>query len=110
MDDHPTFQQRCSNLQFGGHLSVRKKESEKPLILLGQDESIFKQYTLSPKQWSFPDGTTTPNPKEDGQGVMLSSFVPRDFGYGHDLTEFHLPLSAGWITVSTLKGTGTIII
>ena len=90
VDDHPTFQQHCSNLQFGGHLSVRKKESEKPLILLGQDESIFKQYTLSPKQWSLPDGITAPNPKEDGQGVMLSSFVSRDFGYGHDLTESQL--------------------
>ena len=69
---------------------MRKKESEKPLIIFGQDESIFKQYTLSSKQWALPDGTTAPNPKEDGHGVMLSSFVSRDFGYGLNLTQGQL--------------------
>ena len=86
VDDHPTFHQRCRNLPFGGHLSVRKREDEKPLILIGQDESIFKQFAISVKQWALPDGSTSVNPKEDGQGVMLSSFVSRDFGYSHDLT------------------------
>ena len=90
VDDHPTFQYKCRHLEFGGHLSVRKKEHEKPLILIGQDESIFKQYTLSPKQWNLPDGSSAPNPKDDGHGVMLSSFVSRDFGYGHDLTTTQL--------------------
>ena len=27
-----------------------------------------------------------PNPKEDGQDVMLSSFTSQDFGYGYDLS------------------------
>ena len=50
VDDNPLFQHRYRYLQFGGHLSVRKREDEKLLILLEQDESIFKQYTLTPKQ------------------------------------------------------------
>ena len=60
------------------------------MILIGQDESIFKQFIISPKQWSLPDGTTTTNPKDDGHGIMLSSFVSRDFGYGHDLSQQQL--------------------
>lgn len=36
------------------------------------------------------DGTCAPNSKEEGQGVMLSSFVSRDFGYGCDLTPSQL--------------------
>ena len=42
VDDHPHFlESHCANLLFGGNLSVRKRESEKPLILIGQDECIF---------------------------------------------------------------------
>ena len=42
------------------------------------------------KQWALPDGSTSVNPKEDGQGVMLFSFVSRDFGYSHDLTAYQV--------------------
>ena len=34
---------------FGGNLSVRFPTGEKPLIIIGHDESIFKQYSLSKK-------------------------------------------------------------
>ena len=57
-----------------------------PLILIGQDKSIFKQFLILPKQWNLPDGTAPLNPKDKGYGIMLSSFVSRDFGYGHDIT------------------------
>ena len=90
VDDHPKFQEKCKYLQFGGHLSVRKREDELPLILIGQDKSILKQYAITPKQWTLPDGATSTNPKEDGQGVMLSSFVSRDFGYSHNLSQTEL--------------------
>lgn len=36
------------------------------------------------------DGTTAPMPKDAGEGVMLSSFVSRDFGYGYRLTPTEL--------------------
>ena len=82
VDDHSTFQSKCNHLLFGGHLSVRKKQGEKTIIMIGQDEAIFKQFLISAKQWNLPDGTCAPNPKDEGQGVMLSIFVSQDFGYG----------------------------
>ena len=90
VDSHETFQERSNHIPFGGNLSVRKKEEEKALIFIGQDESIFRQFTLTTKQWTLPNGACAPNPKEEGQGVMLSSFVSRDFGYGFDLTTAQL--------------------
>ena len=90
MDSHEIFQERSDHLPLGGNLSVRKKEEEKALIFIGQDESIFRQFTLTTKQWTLPNGACAPNPKEEGQGVMLSSFVSRDFGYGFDLTTTQL--------------------
>ena len=58
--------------------------------MIGQDECIFKQFLFSHKHWSLPDGTTPPMPKEEGQGVMLSAFVSREFGFGFELTEAQL--------------------
>ena len=34
---------------FGGNLSIRFPMGEKPLIIIGHDESIFKQYSFSKK-------------------------------------------------------------
>ena len=80
----------CKNLQekmnleteYGGKLSVRKSPNEKALIVFGHDECIFKQYALSNKSWSMPDGTRALVPKDDGQGLMLSCFQSREFGFG----------------------------
>ena len=79
-----------SQPDFGGNLSVRKKEDEKPIIMIGQDECIFKQFLFTHKYWALSDGTTPPMPKEEGQGVMLSSFCSREFGYGFPLTQAQL--------------------
>ena len=46
-----------SEPEFGGNLSVRKKEDEKPIIIFGQDECIFKQFLFSHSHWALPDGT-----------------------------------------------------
>jgi hypothetical protein len=37
---------------FGGNLSIRFPTGEKPLIIIGYDKSIFKQYSLSKKKLS----------------------------------------------------------
>ena len=58
--------------------------------MIGQDECIFKQFLFTYKQWILPDGTQPPMPKDEGQGVMLSSFVSRDFGYSYELTPSEL--------------------
>jgi hypothetical protein len=59
-------------------------------MIFGQDECIFKQYNRSNKSWSDPDGTRALLPKEDGQGVMISAFASREFGFGMQLTASQL--------------------
>ena len=72
--------------KFGGCLSVRMPEGAKPLIIFGQDECIFKQYVFSKKSWMGPHGETPMTPKDEGHGVMLSSFVSREYGFNLQLT------------------------
>jgi hypothetical protein len=72
--------------RFGGHLSVRI-EMDKPLIIFGHDESIFKQYHMTKSAWVAPDGTTVLVPKDDGQGLMISAFQSREFGFGMEICE-----------------------
>jgi hypothetical protein len=90
VDDHPLFQEECNYLQFGGHLSVQKEVGVKTLIMLGQDEWIFKQYNLNKNTWSDPDGTRALLPKDEGQGVMISAFVSHEFGFCMTLTASQL--------------------
>jgi hypothetical protein len=90
VDFNATFQDRMSNTQFGGNLSVRKPANEKPLFSFGQDESIFKQFSFSPKGWTAPDGTKPILPKDDGYGIMISAMASREFGFGMNLTDAQL--------------------
>ena len=83
VDDHPSFHERMNQIPFGGKLSVRLNDGERPLIIFGQDESIFKQYLMKSKAWTCPDGETQMVPKDEGAGIMISAFVSRDFGYGY---------------------------
>ena len=92
VDDLNNNHEKLSDAEFGGFLSVRKKECEKPIIMIGQDECIYKQYLLVKKQWILPDGTTAVNPKDEGMGIMLSSFCSRDFGYGFQLSPAQLDI------------------
>ena len=92
VDDHDMLQDRCKHLRYGGNLSIRKPIDKKPIILFGQDECIFKQYAFTKKTWTLPDGTKPLIPKDEGQGVMLSSFVSREFGYGMELSDSVLAL------------------
>ena len=82
VDDHEIFQQKCTHLPYGGYLSIRKPPNLKPLLILGQDECIFKQFIFTRGTWVLPDGTRQLVPKDEGQGVMLSSFCSRELGYG----------------------------
>lgn len=92
VDDHEiAFMQHCNETTaFGGHLSVRKPAHLKPIIKIGQDECVFKQYLQNHSQWYLPDGTTAIRPKTDGDGVMISAFTSREFGFGHPLMNLHL--------------------
>jgi hypothetical protein len=42
------LEERANNeTKFGGNLSVRKGLEEKPLIMFGHDECLFKKYTMT---------------------------------------------------------------
>lgn len=87
VDDSPAFEHMVSTSKFGGNVSVRKNQHEKPIMSIGQDECIFKQYTFTPKSWSAPDGSKAIIPKDEGMGIMISAFVSREFGFGMKISE-----------------------
>jgi hypothetical protein len=95
IDNAPKFQKDQSELQIGGSLSVRKPINEKPLIIFGQDECIYKQYKFSESAWCLPDGCFPLIPKDEGHGVMISTFVSREFGFGMTLSQDQLDLVNG---------------
>jgi len=76
--------------EFGGNLSVRFPAGCKPLIVFGHDESIFKQFFISKKAWTGPNGESNIVPKDDGLGVMISAFQSREFGFVMPLTSDQL--------------------
>ena len=47
VDCYEKFQERFIRLPYGGHLSVRNDPNKKAIMILGQDEAIQKQYTMS---------------------------------------------------------------
>jgi hypothetical protein len=72
--------------KFGGELSMHKDPQEKTLIMFGHNECIFKQHTMSTKSWIGPNSETVSVSKDDGQGIMNSTFQSRAFGFSLDLT------------------------
>ena len=67
---------------FGGNLSVRKPQGVKPLMIFGQDESVYSQFLLGNRQWVGPEGQRTLLPKTDGLSLMISAFQSRETGFG----------------------------
>jgi hypothetical protein len=61
-------------------------------MLLGQDECIFKQFCLTKKSWTDPNGTRALLPKDEGQGVMISAITSRELGFGMELSPNQLAL------------------
>ena len=71
---------------MGGDLSIRLPKNKKPVIFIGQDETIFRQYSFSSKTWHKDTGETKLLPKTDGYTSLVSAFVSRPFGLGIHLT------------------------
>jgi hypothetical protein len=91
VDSNKIFQEKAdTETRFGGHLSVQI-EMERPHIIFGHDESIFKQYPMAKFSWVALDGTVAIIPKDDGQGLMISAFQSHEFGFGMDITDEELP-------------------
>ena len=85
VDEHPPFQLACSNLEFGGKLSVRFPEGKQPVMIFGQDKSIMKQNLFTLSTWTLPHGSKPLMPKDECYDVMLSAFTSRELGFGFDV-------------------------
>ena len=69
---------------FGGNLSRRLLPCQRPLIYLGQDESIFNSESGAARHWSV-DGVTVLTPKS-GISLMASAWTSGALGFGIDLS------------------------
>jgi hypothetical protein len=84
------FQQRMNEeTAFGGRRSDRY-ESRQMLIILGHDEAIMKQYLITNKHWPGPNGEKAISPKDEGLGIMISTFQSCEFGFGMKINEEQL--------------------
>ena len=72
----------------GGRVSVRYGREKKPIIINGQDESIFNSEAAPSRKWMV-DGKTYCTPKS-GAGLMVSAFVNTVSGFGLPMTEAQL--------------------
>ena len=70
--------------------SIRVSASARPLMIVGQDGSVFAQYLLGSKTWVGPKGQRPLLPKSEGNGYMLSAFISREFGFGRQLSDDEL--------------------
>jgi hypothetical protein len=66
-------------------LSIRVSSHAKPIMIIGQDESVFAQYLLGSKTWVGPKGQRPLLPKSEGDGYMMSAFVSRELGFGRKI-------------------------
>ena len=70
--------------------SIRVSVRCQPIMIVGQNESVFAQYLLGSKTWVGLKGQRPLLPKSEGDGFMLSAFVSREFGFGRDLSDNEL--------------------
>ena len=96
--DQCSFFQELASLnypEFGGALSIRKPATNPedretwPIIVLGEDESVFKSYSFRKGVWSV-GGTLPMRPKSEGVGLHVASFVSRTRGWHFDVTNDQL--------------------
>jgi hypothetical protein len=92
IDSHPEFAKLVhpENQQFGGNLSVCRNANDRPVIIIGQDESAFSQYSFNQKMWRGLSGQSKLLPKGAKETLMVSAFQSRAFGLGRGLTDKEL--------------------
>ncbi|KAL7528778.1 hypothetical protein ACHAXR_003942, partial [Thalassiosira sp. AJA248-18] len=84
VDDHPRLQEIANdvNPEFGGSVSVRMPQGAKPVVVFGQDESVYSQNAFNGEQWVGPSGERSLHPKNDGMQKMISALISRVTGFG----------------------------
>ena len=60
--------------------------------ILSQDEAIYKQLLFWSKYWTGPSEEKPLIPKNDSQGLMISAFVSREFGFVYELSPSQLKI------------------
>ena len=85
VDDHELFHLASNDLPLGGRPSVRRNPDKKIAICFGQDESTYMPHSLKKFFWSYNDVVPLRN-KSEGQGLMISLLISREFGIGLGLT------------------------
>ena len=79
-----------STIEAQATTSIRVSSKARPIMIVGQDESVFAQYLLGSKTWIGPNGQRPLLPKSEGDGYMLSAFVSRELGLGREMTDDEL--------------------
>ena len=69
---------------MGGRVSVRYGREKSPIIVNGQDESIFSSEAAPSRKWKV-DGKSDCTPKT-GVGIMVSAYVNSVTGFGLPMT------------------------
>ena len=72
--------------EYGGALSVRLPVGARPRIIFGQDEAIYRSSQLNDNCWCIDDESPLRSKGMD-QGIMVSAFVSRAFGFGLEITK-----------------------
>ena len=57
-----------------------------PVVLLGHDKCIYKQYQFTGKYWVADNGSCLVIPKDKGAGLMISAFQSCKFGFRKTMT------------------------
>jgi len=78
-EEHAHFKEKMPSI------SIRVSSQARPLMIVGQDESVFAQYLFGSKTWVGPKGQRPLLPKSKGDGYVLSAFMSREFGFGREM-------------------------
>jgi hypothetical protein len=93
VDDFEFLQEHATTIgygSYGGTTSIRKPLDVKPLMIFGQDESVYSQFLLGNRQWVGPQGQRALLPKTEGMGLMISALQSRETGFGLVISEIQM--------------------
>jgi hypothetical protein len=85
---HPEFMNYVQEnyKQHGGNLSVGRDTNRCPLTMIGQDETVFTQFSFASNAWYGANGESVLLPKSSRECIMYSAFSSLSFGLGCTLT------------------------
>ena len=84
------FELNNEKYDFYDCVTFQKSPNQKLLIYLEHDEAIAKQCSFATKSWTTPDGEKGLMPKDEGCGIMASTFAFRKLGFSMKITATEL--------------------